>query len=119
MPLNKVIEVKHSFGPCSQPSLLKVDSGDRRKIGSRISVPTRRMQNAECNHFFRIDGALQPAPQSSDCTFWPPPDSRYCGGSGMNAIQPVYMELVDFVARGSTPEEVANFRPSPEAQRRV
>jgi hypothetical protein len=37
----------------------------------------------------------------------------------MNAIQPVYMELVDFVARGSTPEEVANFRPSPEAQRRV
>jgi hypothetical protein len=37
----------------------------------------------------------------------------------MNAIQPVYMELVDFVARGPTPEEVANFRPSPEAQRRV
>jgi hypothetical protein len=37
----------------------------------------------------------------------------------MNAIQPVYMELVDFVARGSTPEEVASFRPSPEAQRRV
>jgi hypothetical protein len=37
----------------------------------------------------------------------------------MNAIQPVYMELVDFVARGSTSEEVANFRPSPEAQRRV
>ena len=29
------------------------------------------------------------------------------------------MELVDFVARGSTPEEVVNFRPSPEAQRRV
>lgn len=37
----------------------------------------------------------------------------------MNAIQPVYIELVDFVARGSSPEEVANFRPSPEAQRRV
>jgi hypothetical protein len=29
------------------------------------------------------------------------------------------MELVDFVARGSTAEEVANFRPSPEAQKRV
>jgi hypothetical protein len=37
----------------------------------------------------------------------------------MNASEPVYMELVDFVARGSTPEEVANFRPSAEAQKRV
>jgi hypothetical protein len=37
----------------------------------------------------------------------------------MNASEPVYMELVDFVARGSTAEEVANFRPSPEAQKRV
>jgi hypothetical protein len=37
----------------------------------------------------------------------------------MNATEPVYMELVDFVARGSTAEEVAHFRPSPEAQKRV
>ena len=37
----------------------------------------------------------------------------------MNASDPVCMELVDFVARGSTAEEVANFRPSPEAQKRV
>jgi hypothetical protein len=37
----------------------------------------------------------------------------------MNASEPVYMELVDFVARGSTAEEVANFRPSPEAQKRI
>jgi hypothetical protein len=37
----------------------------------------------------------------------------------MNAAEPVYMERVDFVARGSTAEEVANFRPSPEAQKRV
>jgi hypothetical protein len=37
----------------------------------------------------------------------------------MNAIEPVYMELVDFVARGSSAEQVANFRPSPEAQKRV
>ena len=37
----------------------------------------------------------------------------------MNAAEPVYMELVDFVARGSTAEQVANFRPSPEAQERV
>lgn len=34
-------------------------------------------------------------------------------------MQPVYMELVDFVARGSTPEEVARFQPSADAQRRV
>jgi hypothetical protein len=37
----------------------------------------------------------------------------------MNAAQPVYMELVEFVARGATAEEVANFRPSADAQRRV
>ena len=37
----------------------------------------------------------------------------------MNATVPVYMELVDFVARGATAEEVANFRPSHEAQKRV
>jgi hypothetical protein len=37
----------------------------------------------------------------------------------MNANEPVYMELVDFVARGSTAEQVANFRPSREAQDRV
>ena len=37
----------------------------------------------------------------------------------MNAPEPVYMELVDFVARGATAEEVARFRPSPEAQKRV
>ncbi len=37
----------------------------------------------------------------------------------MNAIDPIYLELVDFVAAGSTPEEVANFHPSPEAQARV
>ena len=37
----------------------------------------------------------------------------------MKATEPVYMELVDFVARGSIAEQVANFRPSPEAQKRV
>jgi hypothetical protein len=37
----------------------------------------------------------------------------------MNAAEPVYMELVDFVARGSTAEQVANFRPSQQAQQRV
>ena len=37
----------------------------------------------------------------------------------MNSTVPIYMELVDFVARGATAEEVANFRPSPEAQKRV
>ena len=37
----------------------------------------------------------------------------------MNATVPVYMELVDFVGRGSSADQVANFRPSPEAQKRV
>ena len=37
----------------------------------------------------------------------------------MIAIEPVYMELVDFVARGVTPEEVADFRPSVKPQMRV
>ena len=36
-----------------------------------------------------------------------------------NASDPIYLELVDFLAGGSTPEEVANFRPSEDAQRRV
>jgi hypothetical protein len=37
----------------------------------------------------------------------------------MNAAEPVYMELVDFVAHGSTVEQVANFRPSTETMNRV
>jgi len=37
----------------------------------------------------------------------------------VNAPNPIYLELVDFVAAGSTPREVAEFHPSPEAQARV
>jgi hypothetical protein len=37
----------------------------------------------------------------------------------MKASEPVYMELVDFVAGGTTPEEIVNFHPSLEAQDRV
>lgn len=37
----------------------------------------------------------------------------------MKASDPIYLELVDFVAGGTTPEDVANFHPSSEAQRRV
>ncbi len=37
----------------------------------------------------------------------------------MNASDPVYLELVDFVAGGTTPEDIVKFRPSHEAQRRV
>jgi hypothetical protein len=32
---------------------------------------------------------------------------------------PIYLELVDFVAAGPTPEEVTNYHPSAEAQARV
>jgi hypothetical protein len=37
----------------------------------------------------------------------------------MNLSDPIYLELVDFVAGGTTPEDIANFRPSAEAQQRV
>ena len=37
----------------------------------------------------------------------------------MNASYPIYLELVDFVAGGTTPEDVVNFHPSAEAQKRV
>jgi hypothetical protein len=37
----------------------------------------------------------------------------------MKASDPIYLELVDFVASGTTPQDVINLRPSAEAQRRV
>ena len=37
----------------------------------------------------------------------------------MNPSEPVYFELLDFIAGGTTPEDVANFRPSVAAQARV
>jgi hypothetical protein len=37
----------------------------------------------------------------------------------MGVTNPVYLELVDFVAGGTTPEDVVKFRPSAEAQDRV
>ena len=32
---------------------------------------------------------------------------------------PAYLEIIDFIAGGPTPETVAQFHPSPEAQSRV
>jgi hypothetical protein len=37
----------------------------------------------------------------------------------MHPSDPIYLELVDFVAAGTTPEAVANFRLSAEAQQRA
>jgi hypothetical protein len=37
----------------------------------------------------------------------------------MSAAQPVYWELIDFIAAGTTPEQVIAFRPSAAAQERV
>jgi len=37
----------------------------------------------------------------------------------VSAASPVYMEIVDFIAGGTTPESVANFHPSENAQRRL
>jgi len=37
----------------------------------------------------------------------------------MSTVSPAYLEIIDFIAGGTTPEAVVNFHPSPEAQRRV
>jgi hypothetical protein len=37
----------------------------------------------------------------------------------MSSATPVYLEIIDFIAAGTTPQEVANYRPSPAAQQRV
>jgi hypothetical protein len=36
-----------------------------------------------------------------------------------NAAIPSYLEIIDFIASGTTPQAVADYRPSPEAQRRI
>jgi len=37
----------------------------------------------------------------------------------MSAVSPVYFEIIDFIAAGTTPNAVAQFHPSLEAQQRV
>ena len=37
----------------------------------------------------------------------------------MSTTTPAYHEIIDFIAAGTTPEAVANFHPSPEAQKRI
>jgi hypothetical protein len=37
----------------------------------------------------------------------------------MASATPAYFEMIDFIATGTTPQAVAHFHPSPEAQRRV
>ena len=37
----------------------------------------------------------------------------------MSAASPAYLEIIEFIATGTTPEAVVNFHPSPEAQTRV
>ena len=37
----------------------------------------------------------------------------------MSAAHPVYLELIEFIAAGTTPEQVIAFRPSATAQERV
>jgi hypothetical protein len=37
----------------------------------------------------------------------------------MGLTTPAYLEIIDFIAAGTTPETIAHFRPSPQAQRRV
>jgi hypothetical protein len=37
----------------------------------------------------------------------------------MSTVSPVYLEIIDFIAAGATSQDVVQFRPSPEAQKRV
>jgi hypothetical protein len=37
----------------------------------------------------------------------------------MSTATPAYLEIIEFIAAGTTPEAVTQFRPSPEAQQRV
>jgi hypothetical protein len=37
----------------------------------------------------------------------------------ISVTTPAYIEIIDFIAGGTTPDAVVHFRPSPEAQRRV
>lgn len=37
----------------------------------------------------------------------------------MSATTPFYLELVDFIASGTTPQEIADFHPSKQAQERL
>ena len=37
----------------------------------------------------------------------------------MSAAAPAYFEIIDFIAAGTTPRAVIEFRPSAEAQRRI
>lgn len=37
----------------------------------------------------------------------------------MSTTTPAYREIIDFIAAGTTPEEIINFHPSPGAQRRI
>jgi hypothetical protein len=37
----------------------------------------------------------------------------------MSSASPAYFEIIEFIAAGTTPEGVAHFHPSPEAQKRV
>ena len=37
----------------------------------------------------------------------------------MSVTNPIYLEVVDFIASGSTPNDVARYHPSQEAQERL
>jgi hypothetical protein len=37
----------------------------------------------------------------------------------MSVTSPIYFEIIDFIAAGTTPQSVADFRPSPESQQRM
>lgn len=47
------------------------------------------------------------------------PAQRVYHEKHMSVASPIYFEIIDFIAAGTTPQSVVDFRPSPEAQRRL
>ncbi len=41
------------------------------------------------------------------------------GSTVSEAAIPSYLEIIDFIAAGTTPQAIVDYRPSPEAQQRV
>lgn len=59
----------------------------------------------------------------SMCTsdlFWPSCQAHLVyHEDDMSVTSPIYFEIIDFIAAGTTPQSVADFRPSPEARQRL
>lgn len=66
-----------------------------------------------------VTGRLYPPSQVAILSKWPDHAGWVYYGGDMSLSSPIYYEIIDFIAAGTTPQSVANFLPSPEAQQRL